>query len=306
MFDSVSPIIAGSLQELKIRTYISVTSAVFLIYEYLLMLASEVQYVWHIKWGVGKVLYLLSRYPLLVISVLELYRAPGHIVSTAECRVLSSISSYTQMFAVSIAEVILAIRVWALWQRKIWLTAYFAFVIAGGVTITLVSLVKAVQSETYVSDSTSIESLSYPGCLIVNENGKSLYSSYIMLVLHGAIVFLLMAIIWYKSFHHSVRFSSMMYTFYRDGVIYFAAMLAISTANMIFDITQPPEYVNFLTPIQAAVHSVLSTRMLLNLRQSAQRDLSGVNSILDSNTRHRITRLRFATGVDSSAVTSAA
>lgn len=78
------------------------------------MLASEVQYVWHIKWGVGKVLYLLSRYPLLVISVLELYStlfrifrelllqeranpldlgAPGHIVSTAECRVLSSISS---------------------------------------------------------------------------------------------------------------------------------------------------------------------------------------------------------------------
>lgn len=89
-----------------------------------------------------------------------------------------------------------------------------------------------------------------------------------------------------------------------------------------------PEYVNFLLPYvvqyfssrprhlpllrgnyfrtQAAVHSVLSTRMLLNLRQSAQRDLSGVNSILDSNTRHRITRLRFAMAVDSSAVTSAA
>lgn len=45
------------------------------------------------------------------------------------------------------------------------------------------------------------------------------------------------------------------------------------------------------------MHSVLSTRMLLNLRQSAQRDLSGVNSVLGPDIGHRatsITRLRFA------------
>ncbi len=43
------------------------------------MLASEIQYVWHIKWGVGKVLYLLARYPLLVVSVLELYSMLFHM-----------------------------------------------------------------------------------------------------------------------------------------------------------------------------------------------------------------------------------
>ncbi len=131
--------------------------------------------------------------------------------------------------------VILTIRVWALWHRRIWLTVYFASVIAGGVAIALISVVKAGQSVTCallhrhlqhllilrikdVSDSPSIDVL-YPGCLTVNEHGKSLYSAYIMLVVHGAseltvtvksfcsiltndfiVVFFLMVIVWYKSF----------------------------------------------------------------------------------------------------------
>ncbi|KAF4602640.1 hypothetical protein EYR40_005855 [Pleurotus pulmonarius] len=130
----------------------------------------------------------------------------------------------TQIFAISVAEIILTIRVWALWHGTVWLTVYFASVIAGGVAIALHLLILRIKD---VSDSTSIESLLYPGCLTVNENGKSLYSAYIMLVVHGAIVFFLMVIVWYKSFHRGVPFSSMMSTFYRDGVIYFAAMLGM-------------------------------------------------------------------------------
>ncbi|KAL4256582.1 hypothetical protein AB1N83_010359 [Pleurotus pulmonarius] len=321
MSDPVDLISVETLRGLNLSTYISVSSTAFLvvpvhinpctasgltsrliqIYDYLLMLGSEVQHVWHVNWGAGKVLYLLSRYPLLIASAVALHRTSGHIVPTTECRVLYSVSGYAWVFALVTAEAILAIRVWVLWYRMLWLGVYFACAAVAAVTIALVDVTKAVRSVTYVSDFTSIESLSYPGCLTINEGGKSSYISYIMLVLHGAFVFLLMVIVWYRSFHHSVRFSSMMYTFYTDGGIYFAVMLAISIANMIFNLTQPPEYVNFLFPTQAAVHSVLSTRMLLNLRQSAQRDLSGVNSILGPNTRHRITPIRFAVGVDSTA-----
>ncbi len=49
------------------------TSRLSQIYDYLLMLGSEVQYVWHVNWGAGKVLYLLSRYPLLVASAVALH-----------------------------------------------------------------------------------------------------------------------------------------------------------------------------------------------------------------------------------------
>ncbi|KAL4257383.1 hypothetical protein AB1N83_009640 [Pleurotus pulmonarius] len=305
MSDSVILTDVRSLEGLNTGTYITVSGAIFLMYEYLLMLASEVQYVWHVKWGVGKVLYLLSRYPLLIVSVMKLHRASAHSVSAAECSGLYSISSYASVFATFIAEVILAVRVWALWHRRIWLSAYLACVAVGGIVIAIVDVIKAVRNVAYVS-ATSIESLSYPGCLTINEAGKSTYSSYIFLVLHGAFVFFLMVIVWYKSFHHSVSVSSMMYTFYTDGVIYFAAISGISIANMIFNLNQPPEYINFLLPTQAAVHSVLSTRMLLNLRQSAQRDNSGVNSMLGPNTRHQITPIRFASAVSVDSTASAA
>ncbi|KAL4257382.1 hypothetical protein AB1N83_009640 [Pleurotus pulmonarius] len=289
MSDSVILTDVRSLEGLNTGTYITVSGAIFLMYEYLLMLASEVQYVWHVKWGVGKVLYLLSRYPLLIVSVMKLHRASAHSVSAAECSGLYSISSYASVFATFIAEVILAVRVWALWHRRIWLSAYLACVAVGGIVIAIVDVIKAVRNVAYVS-ATSIESLSYPGCLTINE----------------AVVFFLMVIVWYKSFHHSVSVSSMMYTFYTDGVIYFAAISGISIANMIFNLNQPPEYINFLLPTQAAVHSVLSTRMLLNLRQSAQRDNSGVNSMLGPNTRHQITPIRFASAVSVDSTASAA
>ncbi|KAL4256585.1 hypothetical protein AB1N83_010358 [Pleurotus pulmonarius] len=280
----------------------TVSSTMFLMYDYLLMLASEVEYMWRVKWGVGKVLYMLSRYPLLFIMVMGLYWTTGNVVSGPECRALYSASGYAWVLSTWVAEVILTIRVWALWHRRMWLAVYSAFAAVANATIALVDVVKAVESVTYVSDSGSIESASYPRCLTVNEGGRSTYVAYIVLVLHGAFVFLLMVTVWYKSFHHSVHFSAMMYTFYTDGVVYFAAILAISIANMIFNLTQPPEYMNFLLPTQAAMHSVLSTRMLLNLRRSAQSDLRGVNSILDPDIGHRVTnisRLRFAAGDDS-------
>lgn len=156
-----------------------------------------------------------------------------------------------------------------------WLGVCFACAAVANPTLALVDVVKAAESVTYVSDSGSHGSLSYPRCLTVNEGDRSTYIAYIMLVLHGAcyspvildflstddviVFFLLMVVVWYKTFHHGVHLFSMLYTFYMDGVVYFAAMLAISIVNMVLNLTQPLEYINFLLPTQAAVHSVLST-----------------------------------------------
>ncbi|KAF4602638.1 hypothetical protein EYR40_005853 [Pleurotus pulmonarius] len=91
MADSTVVINTQVLLGMKTSTYFSVASATFLTYDYLLMFPTEVRYVWQVQWGVGKVLYLLSRYPLLLASLVDLHRMTSHVASEAECHVLYSL-----------------------------------------------------------------------------------------------------------------------------------------------------------------------------------------------------------------------
>lgn len=295
---------------MKTSTYFSVASATFLTYDYLLMLPTEVQYVWQVKWGVGKVLYLLSRYPLLLVSLVELHRITSHVASEKECRVLYSLIYHTMAFATMISEIILIIRVWALWQRRIWVIVVLGSILIAGM-ITAAILAEGALRGVAVISNYRVVSLSYPACLNVSKGRRMSIILYIIIMVNGTAAFLLMVIDGIRSRrylrHGSVQNSSMMYTFYKDGLLYFAALLATSIINTTVSLTQPLEYANLLLSAQTSLHSVLSTRMLLNLRHSAQRDISDVNSISDPNTchrRHNITGLRFATDPDSSTGTA--
>ncbi|KAL4256583.1 DUF6533 domain-containing protein [Pleurotus pulmonarius] len=252
-------------------------------YDYLLMFPTEVRYVWQVQWGIGKVLYLLSRYPLLLASLVDLHRMTSHVASEAECHVLYSLVYHTMAFAIVISEIILIIRVWALWQTL------------RGVAV--------------ISDY-MVVSLSHPSCLNASKDRKKTVVVYMIIMVNGTAAFLFMVIDGIRSRrylrHGLSRPSSMMYIFYKDGLLYFAALLVMSIINTTTCLTQPLEFANLLLSAQTSLHSVLSTRMLLNLRHGAQRDISGVNSISDPNIhyrRHNTTGLRFATGTDSSSST---
>lgn len=112
------------------------------------------------------------------------------------------------------------------------------------------------------------------------------------------VVFVLMAV-------DGVRvYSSMMYTFYEDGLIYYAALLAISIVNMIVSLTQQTEYINLFLPTQVALHSALSSRLFLNLRQSLDGEVGGTRRIdirtFEGATSRTLTTsaMRFAVGND--------
>ncbi|KAF4607564.1 hypothetical protein EYR38_001636 [Pleurotus pulmonarius] len=235
-------------------------------YDYFLMLSSEIKYVWQAGWGIGKVLYLLSRYPILIFSPTRVYMVTIHVVSDTECRALYELTGCVLVFAMVIAENILVVRVWSLWHRRIWVGVLFACIAVGDVISVLFSMFKTLHGLTFV--------------------------------------FLLMVIAGVRSRSHGIPFSSLMYTFYKDGLVYFASLLAMTVVNLTINLTQPPEYTNLLLSTQASLFSVLSTRMLLNLRQSAHRELQGVNSVLDPNARYQryqadsITGLRFAANSD--------
>ncbi|KAF9498305.1 hypothetical protein BDN71DRAFT_419279 [Pleurotus eryngii] len=118
--------------------------------------------------------------------------------------------------------------------------------------------------------------------------------------------------------------SSMMCTFYEDGLIYYAALLGMCYpcvneirsggnlihtfshifVNMIVSLTRPTEYINLFLPTQVALHSALSSRLFLNLRQSLDGEVGGTRRIdirtFEGGTSRTLTTsaLRFAVGAD--------
>ncbi|KAF4600468.1 hypothetical protein EYR38_005097 [Pleurotus pulmonarius] len=179
----------------KMGTYIAVSSAVILVYDYFLTLPDEIQYVWPTHWSLGKVLYLSSKYFIIVIFLVELRWIASHNASEAECRASNTILHYSCILAVIAAE-----------------------------TLGFKDISTGYRSELYLTDYAKA-SLSYPGCATVGDDRTASATSYITVLTHET--------------DSSMPISSMMYTFYEDGFVYYVVLLAISIINMIVSLTQP-------------------------------------------------------------------
>ncbi|KAF7433534.1 hypothetical protein PC9H_005491 [Pleurotus ostreatus] len=285
---SPSSIDVEFLIRFKTSTYIPVSSASLLAYDFLLTFADEIRYVWGSKWSVGKALYLLARYPLLFNLIVQLHRNAGHDVSDSECHTLFALTGYMYLFGVLAAEAILVLRVWALWQRSKRIAVTLAVMTVAGLAIGLTAVFKLEGGQFFVPRGTVV-SLSYPGCIGVADSNNSTLASYVVLMVYELGIFLLMVINGIKG-HLRVPTSSMMYVFYKDGFLYFASLLGISVINLVIILTQPPEFTNLLISTQAALHSMLSTRILLNLRHRSESMRGSTNTFtgsLDLSGLHR-------------------
>ncbi|KAL4260316.1 DUF6533 domain-containing protein [Pleurotus pulmonarius] len=250
----------------NIGTYITVSSAALLAYDYFLTLPDEIQYVWPTHWCLGKVLYLSSKYLIIVIFLAELHWITSHNVPEAECRTSNTILHYGYLLAVIAAENILTLRVWALWNQRRWVTIMLGCLCIVGIALGFKDISTGYQNDIYLTDYAKA-SLSYPGCATVGDDRTASATSYITVLAHETVVFLLMAFVGVQVYS-TMPISAMMYTFYEDGLIYYAALLAISIVNMIVSLTQPVEFINLFFPTQVVLHSTLSSRLFLNLRQS--------------------------------------
>ncbi|KAF6764652.1 hypothetical protein DFP72DRAFT_319181 [Ephemerocybe angulata] len=73
--------------------------------------------------------------------------------------------------------------------------------------------------------------------------------------------------IWYTQ--HRDSMSPLMSTFYRDGLIYFVLLSAVSAGNIICNLVAKLQYIYLLSIPQRIFHSILATRMVLHLRKVA-------------------------------------
>ncbi|KAL0954061.1 hypothetical protein HGRIS_005211 [Hohenbuehelia grisea] len=220
-------ILAGKHQLLE--TSLVLSSAVILLYDYLITWDLEVALVWLYPpgWSITSLLFMLARYLPFVdtINVLWHQLSPG--ITPASCELSFRATGWMYLIGIAITEVILAIRTWAVWGRDrrmtIALPLFFVaiwipnFVIMG-----------------FFLDSLVFEPAPYPeyrGCNIVH-GSKILFATWVMLMVYEAVILGLMMYRGYISYCNGGN-SALFNVVYRDGALYYLYLFAVSLVNIL-------------------------------------------------------------------------
>ncbi|PFH45658.1 hypothetical protein AMATHDRAFT_8852 [Amanita thiersii Skay4041] len=148
------------LLHLQIVHYIDVSAAAILVYDYLLTIRMEIEYVWKAKWTLIKITYVIMRYmPFLSVIAILIIDAPGLTptvcvrltrfysfivtidVIISECKPLISALSRTRDL-IHLISAILTLRTWAVYGHNfkmgvVLLALYLAMAICGTINMVL-------------------------------------------------------------------------------------------------------------------------------------------------------------------------
>ncbi|ESK85147.1 hypothetical protein Moror_3579 [Moniliophthora roreri MCA 2997] len=256
------------MMKLRVVVFIEYASVAILIFDYFLTLGPEIQFVWKKSpWNLGRVLFFLTRYTPFIGGFLTLYVDVIRDAGLSKCAKLTQAAVYFAVVDIIIAEVILTLRVSALWSgnRKVIFLLVLAVVATSSVSISQIAQVHVAQN-TFGEDMNRV----YGVCPPYFASSNAMTVCYMILVSYETLIFTLTVIKAVEHYRQPGR-SSFIDIFFADGLSYNVFILACSVANIIVRYKTTSEYINLFTSLQPVIHSVLTSRMMLHLKQSAIR-----------------------------------
>ncbi|KAI0075576.1 hypothetical protein K474DRAFT_1382460 [Panus rudis PR-1116 ss-1] len=234
----------------------------------------KVELIWRSKWSLTKVLYLLSRYSPFIDTPLNIayYLTPD--IRPDTCDAVYSIGVWITGYGIGLAELVLLVRTYAIYARSrrvlVFLVILWLLWI-GGNSAVFYFFTTSVQ---YVESTKLGLGRDLPGCYTESES-PIIFASFASLALFE---FVIVSMTIKKGFEHFrdatyLHGRSLAFVLYRDGVLFFIALLVFSTANVVLDVAAPREYLDLLNTLTRVIHSIVCCRVLLNLRNAGRSDL---------------------------------
>ncbi|KAK0447463.1 uncharacterized protein EV420DRAFT_876668 [Desarmillaria tabescens] len=246
-------------------SYSQTACATVLIYDILLLLPTEIKYVWlprplHPR----LLLFALNRYSPLVDTALSI----NWLLQTATpalCRrFLTTVSPFV-LIGIFTSQVILMIRTYAMWDRR--RTIFWCFVGIGVFsfipgTLCIVISLKTTQFVTLSGE---------PGCLNLSST-NIMAVAYILMLVADTIIALLTLL---KGVEHLRRSSHPFLTeLYASGMLFYVCIFFISLANILVPVWVPGLTAS-LGCFQRIFHSVLCNRVMLLIFKQRRRYPTG-------------------------------
>ncbi|KAI0340996.1 hypothetical protein BDW22DRAFT_1346721 [Trametopsis cervina] len=244
----------------------------------------QVSLVWSQPGNIGSLLFFLNRYPPFIDTFLSL-----HSLTTLEspevCLQNFKIVTWLIVFGVFIAELILMIRTYAIFERKRWMLALLSLLMAIVVIPGIVIVDIELNSLSYGFPKVG----PYTGCFLTKAPSVVIIVAYLLVLFTETIIVGLTA---FKAIQHLRRSRApLVINLYRNGLVFYVYILLISLANVLVPIVGPSALANWLATPQRALHSIFCTRVLLSLLHDRKRVIAALNTSSRSQNAYRFTTL---------------
>jgi len=268
--------ILSQLRDTVVVKYVAFLSVVIMIHDYFLTLPDEVRLIWPWEWRAGKVLYLATRYFAIVDEIGFLLFWFNSDFTADQCRMVFTTACWSLFVGIVIAQWIICMRTYALWgQSKLVL----------GVLLTLCL---ATETTSIVLMNGFINGLNWSispfptisRCYVITTANK-LYVDFAMIMV---VEFAVLVLTFWKGVSQwkMRKNSPLIAVLYRDGVVFFFCLFAISISNFLLAILSSPIYEFLLPEVQRILHSVLTSRIILHLREVSVCEIGTVNGVKSS------------------------
>jgi len=192
---------------------------------------------------------------------------PGSSGTT--CYILFQIAEWMFVISVGLAELILMIRAWAVWERDRRLSIGLPIFFVSVWTALCVYAARYLRSLKFMQ----IPNPTLPGCFVSGRSSIQFAEWALVMGFEGGIL-ILMCIKGYQTLKMGPS-SGLVRLVYVDGILYYIALFALALINMVVILTLPDAFANLLTTFQRIMHSILTGRMLLQLRQYEHKIVHG-------------------------------
>ncbi|KAJ7167838.1 hypothetical protein C8R46DRAFT_1191865 [Mycena filopes] len=247
-------------------------AAAVLFFDYCLMLNLEVSHIWPSRWSLTKILYFLSRYSAFVDIPLTIYYLnPPDNLPLKVCTAVNIAIAVGNVFGVAIAEAILFLRTYALSGRSRWFLAIFGSLYVMSVGGGAVSVWLFLRSVDYLPPIPG-----FGGCLAVGTNFPLVAASVAASLAYETVLMAYTLHIWRKTYRH--QNNALVSTLYGDGVTYYVLLFLGSATNLAMILTAPDEIRLLLNTPLRVLHSLLSTRVLLHLRETERQQQAEIKA----------------------------
>uniref|UniRef100_A0A0W0F6K2 F-box domain-containing protein n=1 Tax=Moniliophthora roreri TaxID=221103 RepID=A0A0W0F6K2_MONRR len=269
------------LSEARRGRSISYASTALFLFDYLLTLCDEIRYMWSKKRAlIGVIPFFSSRYTAFVAALLILLPSATSTridqVATSKdtpptttCGMLKRYAGL-RLISVFSSEFIITVRTWAIWERDkklLWILVVFSVstFIPGAV---IVALGIATRRDLSLLPP---EFGNITDCRIMVSDVKEGYIvTYILTIIYESGILTLTSVKitrWRKSIPQTIR-APLLDTLWRDGILYFTWMLALSFVNIALVANGSNLLLQGGSQFQMVFHSILSTRIALHLASS--------------------------------------
>ncbi|KAK0234878.1 hypothetical protein EDD85DRAFT_96300 [Armillaria nabsnona] len=233
--------------------YSFIASVTVLVYDLLLLLPTEIDYVWLPRpLHPLLLLFILNRYLPLINATISLSLL--HNSSAAQCRLLYCIAGPISLLGIFASQVILMIRTYAIWDRRKWVFWCFIGIGAFCFAPTAASLVIQLKTNKFIG----LYDHRHTDCLSQSSHLPNFF--YIPVLVSETII---ASLTFFKGVQHLRNSNSpFIKEFYVSGMLFYACLLLLTLANILVPLWAH-DVAPFLSFYQNLFHSILSNRIML-------------------------------------------